>query len=70
MAPVSQEGCVNHRLQVYGTENLRVVDASIFPTIPAGNLNAPTAMVAWKASKLIKEDYYKKLSLCNISNLL
>ncbi|CAG8661219.1 12718_t:CDS:2 [Funneliformis mosseae] len=61
MAPESKGGCVNHRLQVYGTKNLRVVDASIFPTIPAGNLNAPTAMVAWRASKLIKEDYYKKV---------
>ncbi|KAF0432143.1 alcohol oxidase [Gigaspora margarita] len=61
MAPEFKGGCVNHRLQVYGTKNLRVVDASIFPTIPAGNLNAPTAMVAWRASKLIKEDYYKKV---------
>ncbi|CAG8470397.1 2522_t:CDS:2 [Gigaspora margarita] len=61
MAPESKGGCVNHRLQVYGTKNLRVVDASIFPTIPAGNLNAPTAMVAWRASKLIKEEYYKKV---------
>ncbi|CAB4484326.1 unnamed protein product [Rhizophagus irregularis] len=60
MAPESQGGCINHRLQVYETKNLRVVDASIFPTIPAGNLNAPTAMVAWKASRLIKEDYENK----------
>jgi choline dehydrogenase-like flavoprotein len=60
MAPESQGGCVNHRLQVYGTKNLRVVDASIFPTIPAGNLNAPAAMVAWKASRLIEEDYKNK----------
>ncbi|GBC07871.1 hypothetical protein RclHR1_07740010 [Rhizophagus clarus] len=60
MAPESQGGCVNHRLQVYGTKNLRVVDASIFPTIPAGNINAPTAMVAWKASRLIEEDYKNK----------
>ncbi|GBC07869.1 hypothetical protein RclHR1_07740008 [Rhizophagus clarus] len=60
MAPESQGGCVNHRLQVYGTKNLRVIDASIFPTIPAGNLNAPTAMVAWKASRLIEEDYKNK----------
>ncbi|CAG8728801.1 9547_t:CDS:2, partial [Cetraspora pellucida] len=49
MAPESQGGCVNHRLQVYGTKNLRVVDSSILPTIPGGNLNAPTAMVAWRA---------------------
>ncbi|CAG8741912.1 8569_t:CDS:2, partial [Racocetra fulgida] len=53
----SKDGIVNHRLQVYGTKNLRVVDASIFPYIPSGNLNAPTAMVAWRASRLIIEDY-------------
>ncbi|CAG8845044.1 18991_t:CDS:2, partial [Racocetra persica] len=49
MAPESKDGVVNHRLQVYGTKNFRVVDASIFPYIPSGNTNAPTAMVAWKA---------------------
>ncbi|CAG8736730.1 326_t:CDS:2, partial [Ambispora leptoticha] len=51
MAPESKDGVVNHRLQVYDTKNLRVVDASIFPYIPSGNTNAPTAMVAWKASR-------------------
>ncbi|KAF0348685.1 alcohol oxidase [Gigaspora margarita] len=60
MAPESRFGVVNERLQVYGTKNLRVVDASIFPIIPSGNINAPTAMVAWKASRIIKEDYKNK----------
>ncbi|CAG8476323.1 6844_t:CDS:2 [Dentiscutata heterogama] len=59
MAPESKDGVVNHRLQVYGTKNLRAVDASIFPFIPSGNTNAPTAMVAWRASRLIAEDYMK-----------
>ncbi|KAF0432790.1 alcohol oxidase [Gigaspora margarita] len=63
MAPESKGGVVNHRLQVYGTKNLRVVDASIFPYIPSGNTNAPTAMVAWRASRLIIEDYTRKNSL-------
>ncbi|CAG8757213.1 12917_t:CDS:2, partial [Gigaspora margarita] len=49
MAPESKDGVVNHRLQVYGTKNLRVVDTSIFPYIPTGNTNAPIAMVAWRA---------------------
>ncbi|CAG8732358.1 15675_t:CDS:2, partial [Acaulospora morrowiae] len=44
MAPESQGGVVDHRLQVYGTKNLRVIDASIFPMVPSGNTNAPTAM--------------------------
>jgi len=39
--------------RVIGVENLRVVDSSIFPTIPNGNLNAPSIMVGEKASDLI-----------------
>lgn len=39
--------------RVRGIESLRVVDSSIFPTIPNGNLNAPTIMVAEKAADLI-----------------
>ncbi|RHZ78340.1 hypothetical protein Glove_166g25 [Diversispora epigaea] len=53
-------GVVDHRLRVYGTENLRVVDASIFPRIPSGNTFAPVCMTAWRASKLIEEDYKRK----------
>ncbi|MEM7282587.1 MAG: choline dehydrogenase [Pseudomonadota bacterium] len=44
---------VNPDCQVYGLERLRVVDASVFPTIPNGNLNAPTMMVAEKAADRI-----------------
>ena len=40
--------------RVIGVDNLRVVDSSIFPTIPNGNLNAPTMMVAEKAADIIK----------------
>ena len=44
---------VDSKTNVHGIEGLRVVDSSIFPTIPNGNLNAPTIMVAEKAADMI-----------------
>ncbi len=44
---------VDEKLKVHGLENLRVVDASVMPEITSGNLNAPTLMIAERASDFI-----------------
>ncbi|WP_420557384.1 GMC family oxidoreductase [Roseovarius sp.] len=47
---------VDERLRVHGLDGLRVIDASVMPTITSGNTNTPTAMIAMKGSKMILED--------------
>ena len=44
---------VNNKSEVFGVENLRIVDASIMPSIVSGNLNGPTVMIAEKAADII-----------------
>ena len=47
---------VDARLRVHGISNLRVIDASVMPTMTSGNTNAPTIMIAEKASAMMMED--------------
>ncbi|CAL5866049.1 uncharacterized protein PFLUO_LOCUS256 [Penicillium psychrofluorescens] len=56
MMPQEDGGVVDHHLKVYGTMNVRVVDASIFPLVPRGNIQAVVYAVAEKAADIIKHD--------------
>ncbi|MCE4546098.1 MULTISPECIES: GMC family oxidoreductase [unclassified Caballeronia] len=56
MGPDAATAVVDERLRVHGVQGLRIVDASVFPNITSGNLNAPVMMVAEKGADMILDD--------------
>jgi len=56
MGPAADRAAVvDHELRVHGLGGLRVIDASIMPTITSGNTNSPTLMIAEKGAGLVVE---------------
>lgn len=51
------DAVVGPDLKVFGIKNLRIADASAFPSITSGNTNAPTIMLAHRAAELIRRDH-------------
>ena len=47
---------VDERLRVMGIERLRVIDASVMPTITSGNTNSPTIMIAEKGAAMVLQE--------------
>ena len=56
MGPDPASSVIDARLKVHGVDRLRVIDASSFPNLIAGNTNAPSMMVGWKGAELVLAD--------------
>ncbi len=56
MSDTAEGAVVDSRLRVHGLHGLRVIDASVMPTIVGGNTNAPTIMIAEKGADLIRQE--------------
>ncbi len=56
MGPDPATSVIDARLRVHGVAGLRVIDASSFPNLIAGNTNAPAMMMGWKGAELVLAD--------------
>jgi choline dehydrogenase len=56
MGPDPKQAVVDHRLRMHGIAGLRIVDASVFPTVTSGNTNAPSIMVGERGAQFLLED--------------
>ncbi|XP_076396211.1 glucose dehydrogenase [FAD, quinone] [Megachile rotundata] len=65
--PSDPMAVVDPELRVYGVAGLRVIDASIMPTITNGNINAPVIMIGEKASDLIKKQWLSRRKRDNVT---
>jgi choline dehydrogenase len=55
MSDTESGAVVDSRQRVHGLSGIRIVDASVMPTVPGGNTHAPTVMIAERAADLIRE---------------
>ena len=53
MSPDAKQGVVDSQLRVHGMDGLRVIDASAFPSILSGNLNAASMMIGWRGAEIV-----------------
>jgi choline dehydrogenase len=51
-----EHAVVDPELRVRGVERLRVIDASVMPSLPSGNTNAPTMMIAERGAGFVLDD--------------
>ncbi|MYW67494.1 choline dehydrogenase [Streptomyces sp. SID8379] len=54
-----RDAVTDHELRVHGVEGLRLADASVMPTIVAGNTNAPSVMIGERAAELIRNSHHR-----------
>ncbi|KAJ8958497.1 hypothetical protein NQ318_002291, partial [Aromia moschata] len=70
MGPANDaEAVVNHKLRVYGVQNLRVADSSVIPLPLAAHTQGPAYMIGEKASDLIKEDWKDRHSILDAADI-